>query len=150
MLRVLKAFFPAVFAAYVLASLLATQVILHDLVDMGVEVDLETRLRASLHDLLGLASTYLLLVLLAFLLAMPAAAALVRLHLIPGSRSLWFSLAGLAALVLLNVIMRQLLGVWPLAAARDWSGLLLQGFAGAVGGYLYARLSQRRPRQLFR
>ena len=62
MLRVLRAFFPAVFAAYVLASLLATQVVLQDLVAMGVEVDFETRLRASLHDLLGLASTYLLLV----------------------------------------------------------------------------------------
>lgn len=146
----LKAFFPAVFAAYVLASLLATQVVLQDLVAMGVEVDFETRLRASLHDLLGLASTYLLLVFLAFILAMPAAAVLVRLHLIPGSRNLWFSLAGLAALILLNVIMRQVLGVWPLAAAREWGGLLLQGFAGAVGGYLYARLSQRRPRQLFR
>lgn len=150
MLRVLKAFFPAVLVAYLLASLFATQVVLQDLVAMGVEVAWRTRLHASLHDLLGLATTYLLLVLLAFLLAMPAAAALVRLHLIPGSRALWFSLAGLVSLILLNLIMRQVLGVWPLAAAREWHGLLLQGLAGAVGGYCYARLSQRRPRRVLR
>ena len=150
MLRVLKAFFPAVVITYILAALLATQVVLQDLVAMGVAVDIGTRVHASLHDLLGLATSYLLLILFAFLLAMPAAAALVRLHLIPGPRALWFALAGALALVLLHVIMRQVLGVWPLAAAREWPGLLLQGLAGGIGGYVYARLSQQRPRRPLR
>lgn len=141
MVRVLKAFFPAVITAYVLGSLLATQVVLGNLAALGVDVDMATRLDASLHDLLGMASSYLPLILLAFLVAMPAAAGLVRLHAVPGTRVLWFALAGFLALVALHLILRQLLGLWPVAAARGWDGLLLQGLAGASGGGLYSYLS---------
>lgn len=141
MIRVLKAFFPAVIAAYVVGSLLATQVVLGNLGDMGVEVTLSTRLQASLHDLLGMPA-YLLLILLAFVVAMPVAAGLVRVHALPGTRVFWFTLAGFVALVALHLIMRQVLGLYPVAAAREWSGLLLQGFAGAVGGFLYSVISR--------
>lgn len=141
MIRVLKAFFPAVIAAYVAGSLLATQVVLGNLGDMGVEVTLSTRLQASLHDLLGMPA-YLLLILLAFVVAMPVAAGLVRVHALPGTRVFWFTLAGFVALVALHLIMRQVLGLYPVAAAREWSGLLLQGFAGAVGGFLYSVISR--------
>jgi hypothetical protein len=40
-----------------------------------------------------------------------------------------------------HLIMRQVLGLYPLAAAREWSGLLLQGLAGAVGGFLFSVIS---------
>lgn len=140
MIRVLKAFFPAVIAAYVIGCLLATQVVLGNLADMGVDISLTTRLQASLHDLLGM-SAYLLLILVAFVIAMPVAAGLVRIHLVPGTRVFWFTLAGFAALVALHLIMRQVLGLYPVAAAREPLGLLLQGLAGAVGGFLYSFIS---------
>ncbi len=145
MIRVLKAFFPAVIAAYVLGSLLATQVVLGNLADMGVDISLTTRLQASLHDLLGMPA-YLLLILVAFVIAMPIAAGLVRIHVVPGTRVFWFSLAGFVALVVLHLVMRQVLGLYPVAAAREWSGLLLQGLAGAVGGFLYNLISSGRVR----
>lgn len=141
MIRVLKAFFPAVILAYVLGCLLATQVVLGNLAAMGVEVSLATRLATSLHDLLGMASSYLLLILVAFLVAMPLAAGLVRVHAVPGARVFWFALAGFLALVALHLILRQVLGLWPVAATREWTGLLLQGLAGAGGGVLYSYLS---------
>lgn len=140
MIRVLKAFFPAVIVAYVLGCLLATQVVLGNLGEMGVEVSMATRLQASLHDLLGM-TAYLLLILVAFVLAMPIAAGLVRMHAVPGTRVFWFTLAGFVALVALHLIMRQVLGLYPVAAAREWSGLLLQGLAGAAGGFLFSAIS---------
>ena len=143
MIRVLKAFFPAVIAAYIIGCLLATQVVLGNLADMGVDISLATRLQASFHDLLGM-TAYLLLILVAFVIAMPVAAGLVRIHLVPGTRVFWFTLAGFVALVALHLIMRQVLGVYPVAAARDLGGLLLQGLAGAVGGFLYSIISSSR------
>jgi hypothetical protein len=140
MIRVLKAFFPAVIVAYILGCLFATQVVLANLAAMGVEVSLATRAQASLHDLLGM-TAYLLLILAAFVIAMPVAAGLVRVHVLPGTRVFWFTLAGFVALVAVHLIMRQVLGLYPVAAAREWGGLLLQGLAGAVGGFLYSVIS---------
>ncbi len=146
MIRVLKAFFPAVIAAYVLGCLLATQVVLGNLAGMGVDISLATRLQASLHDLLGM-TAYLLLILVAFVIAMPVAAGLVRIHVVPGTRVFWFTLAGFIALVVLHLVMRQVLGLYVVAAARGWDGLLLQGLAGAVGGFLYNLISSARARR---
>jgi len=140
MIRVLKAFFPAVIAAYILGCLFATQVVLANLAAMGVEVSLATRAQASLHDLLGM-TAYLLLILVAFVIAMPVAAGLVRVHVLPGTRVFWFTLAGFIALIAVHLIMRQALGLYPVAAAREWGGLLLQGLAGAVGGFLFSVIS---------
>ncbi|PLW83596.1 hypothetical protein CWI75_04395 [Kineobactrum sediminis] len=142
MIRVLSGFFPAVIAAYVIGSLLATQLVLANLASMGVDISLTTRLHASLHDLLGMATSYLLLILVAFIIALPVAAGLARWPVVPGSRTFWFTLAGFVALVALHLIMRQVLGVWPIAAAREWPGLLMQGCAGAVGGFLYSYISR--------
>ena len=139
MIRVLSGFFPAVIVAYVIGSLLATQVVLANLASMGVDISLATRLDASLHDLLGMSTSYLLLILVAFIIALPVAAGLSKWL---GARALWFTLAGFVALVMLHVIMRQVLGVWPIAAAREWPGLLMQGGAGAVGGFLYSYISR--------
>ena len=144
MIRVLKAFFPAVLLAYAVASLLATQTVLANLGDLGVPVPMAVRLEASLHDLLGM-TAYLLLILLAFVLAMPVAAGLVRAHRVPGSRLFWFTLAGFSGMLALHLIMREVLGIWVVAAAREWDGLLLQCLAGALGGWLFAVISKARP-----
>tara|TARA_R110001599_G_scaffold8651_5_gene42008 strand:- start:43073 stop:43516 length:444 start_codon:yes stop_codon:yes gene_type:complete len=146
MIRVLKAFFPAVLLAYVTASLLATQTVLANLGDMGVVVPLTVRLEASLHDLLGMIA-YLLLILLAFVLAMPVAAGLVRAHRVPGPRVFWFALAGFVGVLMLHLIMREVLGIWVIAAAREWPGLLLQCSAGALGGWLFSIMSKAQPAQ---
>ncbi len=143
MLRVLKAFFPAVLLTYVLGSISSTQIILGNLQGMGVDVSSLVRLSTTFHDLVGLASSYLLLILVAFLLGLPVAAGLNKL--MPGHRLALFVLAGFVAIVALHLIMKAVLGLSGIAATRTMFGLLSQGCAGAVGGYLYFRLSQPRP-----
>ncbi len=142
MLRVLKAFFPAVLLTYVLASVFSTQLILGNLQSMGVEVSAMVRMGTTFHDLLGLTSSYLVLILLAFVIGLPVAAGLARF--MPSHRLILFVLAGFVAIVSLHIIMKAVLGLNGIAAARTLSGLVAQGVAGAIGGYLYFRLSSQK------
>lgn len=123
------------FLAYVIASVLATQVILARIEALGVTVDLRDRLYATGHDIVGLLGTYLPLMLIAFLVAMPVAAGLGKL--LPRLRFVFFGLAGIAAVVAIHLIMKQVLGLNGIAAVREPLGLGLQGFAGWCGGYLF-------------
>ncbi len=140
MLRVLKAFVPAVLFTYVLASILSTQFILGSLQGMGVDVGVMVRLSTTLHDLVGLSTSYLILILVAFILGLPVAAGLSKL--MPSQRLVLFVLAGFVAIVALHLIMKAVLGMSAIAATRTMFGLLSQGVAGAAGGYLYFRLSR--------
>ncbi len=140
MLRVLKAFVPAVLFTYVLASILSTQFILGSLQNMGVDVSAMVRFSTTLHDLLGLSTSYLILILVAFILGLPVAAGLSKL--MPSQRLVLFVLAGFVAIVALHLIMKAVLGMSAIAATRTMFGLLSQGVAGAAGGYLYFRLSR--------
>ena len=51
--------------------------------------------------------------------------------------------AGAAALVCIHVTLNLALGLTPVAIARSPGGLLVQGLAGAAGGYVYTRLNAR-------
>tara|TARA_R110002072_G_scaffold84678_6_gene191983 strand:- start:8191 stop:8652 length:462 start_codon:yes stop_codon:yes gene_type:complete len=140
MMRVIKAFLPAVIVAYLLASILFTQTILATVQSFGLEVSFAQRLGATWHDILGMASSYLLLLLVAFVIALPVAAGLTRI--LPSRRALLFTLAGFLAVVALHVIMKAVLGISGIAATRTLAGLIGQGLAGALGGYVYHRLSR--------
>jgi len=82
MVRVLKAFFPAVLLAYVLASMLATQSNLGNVEMLGMDVGLADRAGATFHDIIGMSSSSLLLMLIAFALALPVATGFTKL--LPG------------------------------------------------------------------
>lgn len=135
MRRAIIAFFPAVLGAYLLGSLLATQVILARIQSMGMSVTLRDRLAASFHDLYGLAATYLPLMLLAFLLALPLAGVIGRY--LPRLRVMLYGLAGALAVLAIHIAIKSVLGLNGIAAVRDTHGFLLQGVAGWFGGYLY-------------
>lgn len=141
MVRVVKAFLPAVIAAYLLASILFTQTILATVQSFGLEVSFAQRLAATWHDIVGMASSYLVLLMVAFLIALPAAAGLTRI--LPFRRALLFTLAGFVAVVAMHVIMKAVLGISGIAVTRTLAGLIGQGLAGALGGYVYHRLSRK-------
>lgn len=141
MVRVVKAFLPAVIIAYLLASILFTQTILATVQSFGLEVSFVQRLAATWHDILGMTSSYLVLLLVAFLIALPVAAGLTRL--LPSRRALLFTLGGFIAVVALHVIMKAVLGISGFAVTRTLAGLIGQGLAGALGGYVYHRLSRK-------
>ena len=135
MLRGIIAFFPAVIGAYVLGSVLATQVILANVSSLGLPVTLRDRLHATGHDVLGMATSYLPLMLIAFLVAIPVAVYLGRL--LPKHQALLFTLAGVVAVIALHLTMKAVLGLNGVAAVRELHGLVLQGGAGGLGGYLF-------------
>lgn len=141
MMRVIKAFLPAVLIAYLLASVLFTQTMLATVQSFGLEVSFADRLAATSHDILGMVSSYLLLLLVAFVIGLPVAAGIARW--LPHRRALLFTLAGFMAVVALHVIMKSVLGVSGVAVTRTLAGLIGQGLAGAVGGYCYHRLSRK-------
>lgn len=141
--RVFKAIVPAVILAFVLASVICTQTNLAAVQLMGLEVSMGLRLSTTFEDILGMASSYLPLILLAFVLGLPVAAGLTRLA--PDHRALLFTLAGFVAILALHLIMKAVLGISAIAATRTLPGLLGQCLAGAVGGCCYHLLSRPKP-----
>lgn len=136
----LLAFLAAVVTAAVLGSVFSTQFVIAALGSIGVVVPIDVRLATTVRDF-GILPTLVPAVtacfLIGFLIAGLCAAK------IGGSRRLWFALAGGSALVCELLIMEATLGLMPVAGARTYPGLAAFGVAGAVGGWLYARLTER-------
>jgi hypothetical protein len=137
--RALLAFLLAVLCAYLAAAVLSTQSVMSSLTDMGIEVTLAVRWGTTLHDLLGLLPTLMPLLAVALLLGFVVAGGFVRWQ--PTWRGFGFPLAGFLAIVVMHLLMRQVLELTPVAAARNLPGLLLQGAAGALGGYVYGLIT---------
>ncbi len=143
--RALLAFLLAVLCTYLAAAVLSTQSVMSSLTDMGVEISLAVRMSTTLSDLLGMYSTFVPLLAVALLLGFSVAGGLVRWQ--PGWRSFGFPLAGFLAVIVMHLLMREVLELTPVAAARNLLGLLLQGLAGALGGYVYVLVNAGRARQ---
>ena len=140
MVRSILAFLVAVLVAYVIGTVLASQHVLGALTEMGMNIGFSVWLHVTLHDLGGMFATYAPLILVAFLLAVPV------VYLICRSRPGWWKIGYIsgffAALVVMHLIMPVALDVNPVAATRTFAGLVQQGLAGAVAGYLFYRLGR--------
>lgn len=141
MVNRLKAFLPALILAFVLGSAISTQVILANVEAMGLEVPLDIRMSTTLEDIAGMASTYLMLIAVAFILAFPVAGWLTKR--LSGQRTLLFMIAGFTAVAVLNLALTAALGIHVLPATRTLPGLLGQCLAGAAGGGCYGWLRNR-------
>lgn len=139
MIRRLAAFAAGVLAAYVLAAVVSTQMILAEVAALGLPVSLGERAAATLHDLAGMAMAYLPLIGASLLIAFPVAALVLRYVRLP--RAFGYALAGGAAIWALHLIMIATFGMHPVPATRTALGLALQAGAGLVGGYVFARLA---------
>ena len=138
MIRRIAAFVGAVLAVYLLGAWVSTQMVLNAVVELGLPVTLTERIAAGLHDLAGMAPVYLPLVAIALLIAFSVAALVMRF--VPGPRTVGYALAGAAALFAVHEILPALLGMHMFPATRSAAGVAWQVAAGAVGGYLFARL----------
>ena len=140
MIRSIAAFVAAVAATYVVGAWLATQHVLGALVEMGIDVDFAMWADASLHDLAGMLPTYGPLITVALAIGLGVAALIAR------NRAGWLRIgyvtAGFFAIIVMHLVMRQVLDVTPVAATRILSGLIYQGLAGAIGGYVFWRLGR--------
>jgi hypothetical protein len=139
--RKLGIFLSAVMAAYLLAATAATQHVIARLAEMGVYLDWGERVAMTLRDFAGMSGMFLPLIAFGLLVAFLVTALLcIWLH---RWRTPLYVLAGFTALVTLHVAMNLAVGLTPVAIARTSGGLLLQGLAGAVGGFVYAWLNGR-------
>ena len=132
----------AVIVGYILATIIATQSVVSSLAGMGVDVGFSDRLIMTLKDIAGMAALFLPMIAFAYLAAFLIAAMLCHWW------ALWrtpiYIAAGAAAVITIHLTLNLAFNVTPIAVARTTGGLLLQGLAGAVGGYLYILLTPRK------
>lgn len=141
-MRAIIAYAAAVVVAYLLGSAVSTLMVMAAIATMGIPVQVADIAHAVITDWGGLLGSYLPLIALAFLVALPVAGQLhSRLAL---QRSGTYLLAGFIALVALHLIMEATLGLVGFAAARSPSGLALQGLAGLFGAWIFTRVSPSR------
>lgn len=128
----------AVLVAYLLGAIAATQSVLASLEGMGVVVSAGERLSTTGQDLIGMFPTYGLIIAVAFAIALPVATTIAKY--LPGWRAVGLAAAGVVAMTVPHLLMRELLEISPVAATRSAVGLLVQGLAGAMGGYAFYTL----------
>lgn len=139
-LRRIGSFVLAVAVTYLLAVISASQHVAASLESMGAEVGFGTRLEMIVHDLGGMATSFLPMLVIGFVIAFLVAALLLRW--LPRYRYLLYSLAGAAAVATIHVALHAAFDITPVAVARSTGGLIVQALCGAVGGYLYARITR--------
>ncbi len=137
--RRIGSFVLAAAVTYVLAVISASLHVAASLESMGAEVGFGTRLEMIAHDLGGMATSFLPMILIGLLVAFAVAALLLRW--LPRYRHLLYTLAGAAAVVTIHLALNAAFDITPVAVARSGVGLLVQGLCGAVGGYAYARFT---------
>jgi hypothetical protein len=132
----------AVLATTLVGSIVQTQFNLGALAALGQPVDIGLRLQTTLLDLARFAPLFGAIVAVGFLIALPLASWLARHR---AGRRWLYPLAGAVALLVALLLMRWLVGLTPIAAARGPWGITALALAGALGGWVWG-LGSKRPR----
>ena len=127
----------AAISTYIAAVILVSQLNISQVIGLGFSVSLSERFAAVFRDLVGMLSLYLPLVSIALLIAF-GFTSLLLMRFINKPATL-FPLAGFAALIAIHLILNTVFGVAGIAPTRTIFGLLSQGVAGVLGGYIYYR-----------
>ena len=136
--------FAAVLTTVVLGVFLQTQNVISRLEGIGADIGLAERLSMSLYDLRYLGSLYGIFVALALAIAFLAGGLVFRLAKF--GRPIVYAVAGaVAILVMIFAMKARFFDTHIIAGARDGFGIGLQMLAGAIGGFVFARIS--RPKE---
>lgn len=138
-LKRVGAFLAAALATTLLGTLVQTQLNLARLAELGIAVPPGLRLEVTGRDLVGFAPSLGALTLLAFLVAFPVAGLLHRW--IARRRTALYALAGAVAITVMLLSMEVALGLVAIAAARGAGGFAALVACGALGGWIFSRLS---------
>lgn len=143
-IRVLGRWLLAVLATASSGSMVQTQLNLAELAAMGQSIGLDLRLHTTLLDLARFAPLFAAIVGGGFLIALPLASWLIG----RGNGRRWLApLAGAVALLVALLLMRWLVGLTPIAAARTPIGFAALVACGAFGGWVWG-LGARRTSQI--
>jgi hypothetical protein len=140
MLKILKAYFPAVLVTYVVAVVFGTLTVLYSLADLGLPVTSHVVFNALWHDLIGMIGSYLPL--LGLSLGVCWLTVFAGGRWTQANQGVFLVLAGFSAVILVHLLIESVVGVVAMAPARTVVGLLLQGLAGALGGVVLRLLSR--------
>ena len=141
MVKTIGSFLLAVITAYLLGAIFVSQGNIAAVLALGFDVSFAQRLDAAVHDMLNMTDIYLPLVAISLLLGLPVAYAIVRKR--PHLSLIGYTLAGFVALLAIHLIIKAVVGLSGVAPTRTLMGLLSQGIAGGVGGYLFYRLTTK-------
>jgi hypothetical protein len=122
----------------VVGSVFSTQSVISSLRSIDVDVPFATQLSMTVGDFAILPSLTPLIA-ICFVVGFFVAAFCVR-H-IGGNRIAWHIVAGAAAVITTLLIMKAVLLITAIAGTRSLLGLLSFGLAGAIGGWVYAKIT---------
>ena len=132
-MRGVTAYTLGVLVAYIVGSVIGTQMILYSVSTMALEVTLNARLGSTVNDLVGLSASLLPMMAVSLVIPWLACDFVTRRH--PHLRSpLLYGLAAAFAIAILYTALSQIFGMDVFAPARTLTGLLGQCLAGAIGG----------------
>ncbi|MGK0373949.1 MAG: hypothetical protein ACJA2E_000417 [Arenicella sp.] len=131
----------ATLATSVVGSIFSTQSVITSLQSLEIDVSLATRLSMTIDDFAILPSLAPVTA-VCFVIGFIVAALCVRY--IGGNRTAWHILAGAAALITTLLIMKAVLLITAIAGTRTIMGLMSFGLAGAIGGWVYAKITTRK------
>ncbi len=138
-MKKVAAFLAGLTTTYVIAVVLVSQLNIARVTELGYAVGLSDRIAMVLHDWVGMLGAYLPLMAIALLIAW-VITALVVSRFVPSSAAL-YALAGFTGMLALHLILHAVFQMTPVAPTRTLFGLISQGVAGALGGYLYFRFA---------
>lgn len=137
-MKISSAFLLSVLCAFTFASISHTQFVLNNLVAIGVDISLGTRLATTWGDLIGLAPGYGSVVLIGSLLGFTIIGLLRRFF--KWSPLFAYSIGGALSFAAMQILMYPLLHITLIAGARGSLGFSFQCLAGIIGGLVFARL----------
>ena len=145
LIGLLVAFVVAVLVAQAIGASASTYFVLENLEEMGQHTSWAERIYWMGRDIWGMwfqsEFPYGIIIAVGFFIAFIVAWFIAKA--VSSLAWLVFMLAGAAAVIVGNESLAAMLGVIPIAGAREFVGLLAQGGAGAVGGLFFSLLRPR-------
>jgi len=135
----------AVLTTVIVGVFLQTQNVLARLGNIGADIGFAERISMTLYDLRYLGSLYVIFVSMALAAAFLVGGLVFRFTKF--GRPLIYTVAGATALLVMLFGMKQaFFDIHMIAGARDALGIAMQMLAGAVGGFVFARVSRRKEK----
>jgi hypothetical protein len=124
----------------IIGSIFSSQSVISSLQSLNVAVPLTTRLSMTVDDL-AILPTLAPITAICFIVGFIVASLCIRF--IGGNRTAWHVLAGAVALTTTLFILKAVLLITAIAGTRTILGLLSFALAGAIGGWVYAKVTTR-------
>lgn len=127
---------------FIFASIMHTQAVLAKLTEIEIFISMADRIRSTWQDLIGLAPSYGVIIVIVLLLSFSVAGLVNKKLAMP--INIIYPAAGGTGFLLMLLAMQPILDVTLIAGARGLSGLTLQVSAGVLAGICFAILAKRR------